>query len=147
HAAARRFARAVAGATEHAGKHVGTPVDHVGVGVAPGGDQPDIFGNGRVSRTSPLTIDDFMEVVRRGNIGILHSLPRNALSRGDTRDGKFRRWRLALPAGIGLCWRRRIRRPFYGVGAANAMVSRPMPALYQPQVNVRLFRSSKAAAR
>ena len=74
HAPAGRLARAVAGAPENARKHVRLPVDHVGVGVAARRDQPDIFGNGRVRRAGPLAIHDFVEVVRRGNVGILHSL-------------------------------------------------------------------------
>ena len=49
---------------EDAGKNVGLPVDEVGVAVMTRGDQPDVFGNGRMGRACPLTIDDFVEIVR-----------------------------------------------------------------------------------
>src|SRR6266446_1793792 len=62
-AAARGLARPVARAPEDAGKHVRFPVDHVGVGVTPCCNQPDVFGNGSVGGTGPLAIDNFMEVV------------------------------------------------------------------------------------
>src|SRR6185437_12326429 len=73
-AAAGRFARAVAGASENSGKHVRVPVDHVSVGVTARRDQPDIFRDGRVRRTRPLAIHDLVEILRRRNVGILHSL-------------------------------------------------------------------------
>src|SRR5262249_61937061 len=62
-APAGRLARPVAGAAENSGKHVGLPVDDVGVAVATRGDQPDVFGDRRVRRTRPLTIHDLVEVV------------------------------------------------------------------------------------
>ena len=68
-APARRLARTIAGAPEDAGEDVRLPVDHVGVAVAAGGDQPDVFGNGRVGGTRPLAIDDFVEVVGIADIG------------------------------------------------------------------------------
>ena len=73
-APAGRLARPVAGAPEDSGKHVGLPVDHVGVAVATRRDQPDVFGNRRVRRASPLTIHDLVEVVRRRNVGGFHLL-------------------------------------------------------------------------
>ena len=73
-APAGRLARAVAGAPEDPGKHVGLPVDHVGVAVAARRDQPDVFGNRRVRGAGPLAIDDLMKIVRRRNIGEFHSL-------------------------------------------------------------------------
>ena len=73
-APARRLAWAVAGAPENPGKHVGLPIDHVGVAVAAFGDQPDIFGNWGVCRTSPLAIDHFVEIVRLLDVGKFHSL-------------------------------------------------------------------------
>ena len=73
-APAGRFARPVARAPEDSGKHVGLPVDHVGVAVAPGRDQTDVFGDGCVCRTGPLTIHDLVEVVRRRNVGRFHLL-------------------------------------------------------------------------
>src|SRR6185437_7989599 len=60
-AAAGRFARAVAGASENSGKYVRMPVDHVSVGVTARRDQPDIFRDGRVRRTRPLAIHDLVE--------------------------------------------------------------------------------------
>ena len=74
HAPAGRLARPVAGAPEDSRKHVRVPVDHVGVGIAARRDQPDIFRDWRVRRASPLAIHDLVEVIRRGNVGILHSL-------------------------------------------------------------------------
>ena len=58
---ARRLAGPVAGTPEHARKDVRAPIDHVGVGIASRGDQPDVFGNGGMSRTGPLAIDDLVE--------------------------------------------------------------------------------------
>src|SRR5262249_36692829 len=72
HAAAGGLARPVAGAAENSGKHVGFPVDHVGVAVAASGDHPDVFGNGRVRRTGPLAVHDLVEVVRPRNVGRFH---------------------------------------------------------------------------
>ena len=59
-----RLARPLACAPEDARKYVRLPIDHVGVGVAARRDQSDVFGNWCVSRTCPLAIDYFMEVVR-----------------------------------------------------------------------------------
>ena len=70
-AAAGRLARAVAGAAQDAREDVGLPVDHVGVGVAPGGDQADVFGNRRMRRAGPLAIDDLVEVVGILDVGRL----------------------------------------------------------------------------
>ncbi len=66
------LARPVAGASEDARKHIRFPIDHVGVAVAARRDQSDIFGDRRVRRTGPLTIHDFVEIVRYGNIGGFH---------------------------------------------------------------------------
>ena len=74
YAPAGRLARAVAGAPENSGKHVGLPVDHVGVAVATGRDQPDVFRYRSVRRASPLTIHDLVEVIGRRNVGIFHSV-------------------------------------------------------------------------
>src|SRR5690606_29672485 len=68
-APARGLARAIAGAPENAGEDVRFPVDQIGVAVTPGGDQPDVFRDGSVGRTSPLTIYDLMEVVGIAYIG------------------------------------------------------------------------------
>ena len=47
-AAAGRFAGPVAGAAKDAGEDVGLPVDHERIGVAAGGDQPDVFRHRRM---------------------------------------------------------------------------------------------------
>src|SRR6185503_4647896 len=62
-AAAGGLAGAVAGAAEDSGEDVRLPVDHVGVGVTPCCDHPDVFGNWRVGRAGPLAIDNLVEVV------------------------------------------------------------------------------------
>jgi hypothetical protein len=68
-APARRFAGAVARSPEDAGKDVRHPIDHVGVAVAAGGDQADVLGDGSVGGAGPLAINDFVEVVGRGDVG------------------------------------------------------------------------------
>src|SRR6266436_8346327 len=73
-APACRLAGPVAGATKHPGEHIRFPVDHIGVGVAPGGDQADVFRNWRVCQTCPLAIDHLVEIVRRRNVSWLHTL-------------------------------------------------------------------------
>src|ERR1700730_12877588 len=70
----RRLAGPVAGAAEDAWEHVRFPIDHVSVGVAPRGDQPDVFRNRRVRRTGPLAVNHLVEIVRRRNVGWFHSL-------------------------------------------------------------------------
>src|SRR5262249_8505422 len=85
-APARRLAGPVAGASENAGKHVRMPIDHVGVAVAPGCDQSDVFGNGCMRRAGPLAVDHLVEVVRRRNVSRLHLLlvpaPQHAADEG-----------------------------------------------------------------
>ena len=58
----RRLTWAIARSTEHAGKDVRVPVDHIGLGVTAFGDQPDVLGHRRVSRASVLAIDNFVKV-------------------------------------------------------------------------------------
>ena len=70
-AAAGRLAGTVAGAAENSREDVGLPVDHVGVGIAPVGDQPDVFGDGGVRGASPLAIHDLVEVVGIRDVGRL----------------------------------------------------------------------------
>ncbi len=77
-AAAGGLARTVAGASQNSGKHVRSPVDHVGVAVAAFGDQADVFWNWRMRGTGPLAVDDFVKVVGRRNIGRFHSHPARA---------------------------------------------------------------------
>src|SRR6185436_20022635 len=63
-APARRLAWPVAGAPEDPRKNVRVPIDHVGIRIASGGNEPNVFGYGCVSRTSPLAVDDLMKIVR-----------------------------------------------------------------------------------
>ncbi len=67
-AAAGGLAGAVAGAAENAGKDVRLPVDHVGVAVAAGCDQSDVFRDGCVGGTRPLAIDDLVKIVSRRDL-------------------------------------------------------------------------------
>ena len=53
-AAAGGLAGAVAGAAENAGEYVGMPVDHERIGVAAGGDQPDIFRDRAYGLGTPI---------------------------------------------------------------------------------------------
>ena len=67
------LAGAVAGAAEDAGEDVGVPVDHVGVGVPAGRDQPDVFRHRRMGGARPLAVHDLVEVVGIGDVGGLHA--------------------------------------------------------------------------
>ena len=69
------LARTIAGAPEDSREHVGLPIDHVGVGVAPGGDQADVFGHRRVGGTRPLAIDNLVEIVRTADVRSLQRIP------------------------------------------------------------------------
>ena len=70
-AAAGWLAGSITGATQNTRKHVGHPIDHVGIAVATLANQTDVFGNGSVGWASPLAIDDFVEVRRIGYVGRL----------------------------------------------------------------------------
>ena len=72
-AAACRLARPIAGASQNSGKHVRSPIDHVGVAVAPLRNQPDVFRNWRMRGTSPLAVDHFVKVVGCRDISRFHS--------------------------------------------------------------------------
>ena len=72
-AAARGLARTIAGASENPRKHVGPPIDHVGVAIAALSNQPDVFWNWRMRGASPLAVDNFMKVVRCRDISRFHS--------------------------------------------------------------------------
>src|SRR5215467_15810434 len=61
--------RPVAGAPQNAGKDVRPPIDHEGVGIAPLGDQPDVFGDRRMRRAGPLAIDDFVKILWNADVG------------------------------------------------------------------------------
>ena len=69
-----RLARAVAGATQHAGKHVGFPVDHVRIAVASMRDQPDVFGNRGMRRARPLAVNNLVEIVGCADVCWLQNL-------------------------------------------------------------------------
>ena len=58
-----RLAGTVADAAEYAGKDIGFPIEHVCIAELALGDEPYISGNIRVSRTCPLAIDDFVEII------------------------------------------------------------------------------------
>ena len=49
-----------------------TPVQHVGVGETPLGNQTDIFRHVRVRRAGPLAVDDLVVVVGISGIGRFH---------------------------------------------------------------------------
>jgi hypothetical protein len=85
-AAAGGLAWTIAGAPEDTGKHVRMPIDHVGVAVTLSGDQSDVFGDGRMGRARPLTIDDLVEIIGVLDVGWFH--PRAlARSRGKPISG------------------------------------------------------------
>ena len=63
---------AVTGAPENAWEYIGIPIDHVGVGVALLGDEPDVLRHGSVGRACPLTIHYLVKVVGVVNIGRFH---------------------------------------------------------------------------
>ena len=63
------LAGAVADAAQDARENVALPVQHEGGGIALLGDQTDVFGNGGMGRTSPLAVDDLVEVLRIGDVG------------------------------------------------------------------------------
>ena len=72
YAPAGRFAGPVAGASQHAGKYVGFPIDHVRLGVPFGGDETDVLRNRCMRRTSVLTVNDFVEIFRVFYVGRFH---------------------------------------------------------------------------
>ena len=55
--AAGWFAGTVAGAAQNSRENVGDPVDHVGIGVAALGNQPDVLRHRRMRRTGPLAVN------------------------------------------------------------------------------------------
>ena len=71
--AARRLTRPIADAPEDAWKHVGQAVFDVGVAEAALGDQSNVLRNVSVRWTGPLTVDNFVKVLRIGGIGRFHS--------------------------------------------------------------------------
>src|SRR6185437_16083126 len=79
-APAGRLAGAIARPSEYPRKDVGLPVDHVGVGISPFGDQPDVLRHRCVRRARPLTIDDLVEVLWRLGVRRLQLSTRPFLS-------------------------------------------------------------------
>jgi hypothetical protein len=71
--AASRLTGSVASTTEHSGKNIGIPIDHVSFGVFSLSNQTDVFRNGSMSRTSVLAVDYFMEVLRIVDVGWFQS--------------------------------------------------------------------------
>ena len=96
-AAAGGFAGAITGAAKNAWEDVGLPVDHEGVGIAAGGDQPDIFRHGRMGGARPLAIDHFVEVVGVADI--------SRLQVGLLSLGAGTRRYMAFPTAVSLCGR------------------------------------------
>jgi hypothetical protein len=66
------LARAIADATEDAGKDVGFSVDEISVRELTQRDEPDVLRDVGVCRTGPLTIDDAMKVVGISGVGRFH---------------------------------------------------------------------------
>ena len=66
--AAGWFAGTVAGAAQNSRENVGDPVDHVGIGVAALGNQPDVLRHRRMRRTGPLAVNHL--VVPAGVAGV-----------------------------------------------------------------------------
>jgi len=78
--AARRFARPITRSSEHAGKYVRFPVDHIRFGVFALSDQANVLGHGRVSWTGVLAVNDFVKVFGVGNIcGFQGKIPRQRM--------------------------------------------------------------------
>src|SRR5581483_9160864 len=73
-ASARGLARAIARAPENSRENVRLAIEHVRIGIASLRNQPDVLGHVGVRRTSPLAIDDFMEVAGITNVGWFHRL-------------------------------------------------------------------------
>src|SRR5918996_4608616 len=71
-ATAGRLTRAIARAPKNSREHVRLAVQHVGVGVPPERDQPDVLGDVRMRRTGPLAVDDLMVIARIVDVGGLH---------------------------------------------------------------------------
>ena len=74
HAPAHRLAGAVAGPAQDSREDVRLPVEQVGLGVLPVGDEPDVLGDVGVRGTPPLTIDDAVVVVGVAGVGRFHGM-------------------------------------------------------------------------
>jgi hypothetical protein len=71
-AAAGWFTRAITRTAKYAGKHVGVPVDHVGLCVSALGNEADVFGNWRMGRTCILAVDYLVEIFRISDVCGFH---------------------------------------------------------------------------
>ncbi len=70
--AACRLTRSITRTTQNPRKDIGFPVEQIGVGVSALRDQANVLGDIRVGRARPLTIHNFMEVLRVLNVGRFH---------------------------------------------------------------------------
>jgi len=68
------LARTVTGPAENAREDVGPTVEHVRLGEAALGDEPDVLRHVRVGRAGPLAVHDPVVVVRVGDVGRLHPI-------------------------------------------------------------------------
>src|SRR5690606_13093451 len=108
-APAGRLAGAVAGAAEDSRKDVGIPVHHIGVGIASGGYQADIFRHRRVRGAGPLAVDDLVKVVGIADVGRVHS-PFGDITRRWATTGALGGnllYRHSLPLSGNAIWNRR----------------------------------------
>jgi hypothetical protein len=71
-ASAGRLTRAVADSTENAGENVGFSIHQVGTGEFALSNQPNVFRNIGMCRTSPLAVYDAMKIIAFQRIGRFH---------------------------------------------------------------------------
>ena len=82
-AAARRLARAIAGAAKNAREHVRLAIEDVGVIEPALRDHPDVFRDVRMRGTRPLAVDDLVVVIRVRGIRPIHDFPELYAARGN----------------------------------------------------------------
>jgi hypothetical protein len=68
-----RFTRTVADTTENARKYVGFTIRDIRIAESTLGNQADVLRNVSMCGTSPLTVDNFVEVLGVGGISWFHS--------------------------------------------------------------------------
>jgi hypothetical protein len=61
---AYRFTGSVADSAKNAGKNIGVPVDHVGIVIAPGCYEPNIFRDRRMGGATVLAVDHSVKIFR-----------------------------------------------------------------------------------
>ena len=71
---AGRFTRPVARSPENRGKDIRLSVEHVRIGVATLGNEADVFRNVGMGGACPLTVHNFVEVIRIPNVCSFHGL-------------------------------------------------------------------------